>query len=60
MSEEDKRDEQIIKNIHDMFELTAKIKQGMCDIERKLLRAQDALTHAKTLTQDQIDLMVRE
>ena len=58
MSEEDKRDEQIIKNIRDMFELTAKIKKGMYDIERNLLISQDAFTHAKKLTQDQVDLMV--
>ncbi len=60
MREAEKRDEQIIKNINDMFELTAKIKQGMCDIERNLLIAQDAFTHAKTLTQDKVDLMVTE
>ena len=59
-SESEKRDEQIINNIRDMFELTAKIKQGMCDIERNLKIAQDAFTHAKTLTQDQVDLMVTE
>ena len=59
MSEAEKRDEQIIKNIRDMFELTAKIKQGMCDIERNLLIAEDSLAHARTLTQDQVDLMVR-
>ena len=60
MSEVEKRDEQIIKNINDMFELTAKIKQGIFDIERILLIAQDAFIHAKTLTQDQVDLMVTE
>ena len=60
MSESEKRDEQIIKNIADMFDLTKKIKRGMCDIERNLLIAQDAFIHAKTLTQDQIDLMVAE
>ncbi len=60
MSKTDDIDEQIIKNINEMFELTAKIKQGMCDIERNLTIAQDAFTHAKTLTQDQVDLMVTE
>ena len=60
MSKTDDIDEQIIKNIRDMFELTAKIKQGMCDIERNLTIAQDAFTHAKKLTQDQFDIMVTE
>lgn len=60
MSKTDDIDEQIIKNINDMVELTEKIKQGMCDIERNLIIAQDAFTHAKTLTQDQVDLMVTE
>ena len=59
-SEAEKRDEQIIKNINDMFELTSKIKQGMCDIERNLLVAQDAFIHAKTLTKYQVDLMVTD
>ena len=60
MSEADKLNEQISVQINKMIDLTSSMKDRICDIERNLLVAQDAFTHAKTLTQDQVDLMVTE
>ncbi len=58
-SEAEKLNEQISVQINKMIDLTSSMRSRICDIERKLTIAQDALTHAKTLTQDQVDLMVK-
>lgn len=59
-SEAEKLNEKISAEINKMIDLTNGMKSRICDIERNLLIAQDAFTHAKTLTQNQVDLMVTE